>query len=241
MTPTDGLRFGGQFYSIDFDNILGAVNPTDLQTYVLFPELYIFNPSDEFFAAFLSEMANGDVLAQQVTASEIALLVDRRTSNISSAVLEGVDFHVYYDAPTSFGSISLGLNGNVPTKASLSTGSATQDLLPQGADFIASAYGGVTVGDFSGRLTVNYTDGLANVGPDNTGTPASASAFVQTNLFLGYSPEEGPLRNTSLRIIVDNIFDEEPTRVRRSAGSQLSYVNWTLGRVIKFGITQRFR
>jgi outer membrane receptor protein involved in Fe transport len=65
---------------------------------------------------------------------------------------------------------------------------------------------------------------------------------VQANLFLGYSFDEdsGALAGTSFRVIIDNLLEEKPQRVMRANSSLLPYVNWTLGRVIKLGITKEF-
>ena len=241
LTPTNNLRVGGQWYRIDFSNILGAVNPGNESTYSTNPEFYFHSPSDALWAQFLSEIANGDVLGSQVDVDDVALIVDRRVSNLSSAILEGIDFHAYLDVPASFGFLSFGLNGNIPTTIEVETSGAVVDQTPQSPDFTASLFGSLNTGGFTSRVTVNYTDGSEN-GVDFAGNTVNAPTFVQTNLFFGYEFDEssGPLSGTSLRFIIDNVFEEEPTPVMRGNRNALSYVNWTLGRVFKFGITKRF-
>ena len=242
LNPIPGLTFGSQWYRIDFTNILGAVNAGNDDTYETNPELYFYNPSDAFFAEFLSQLANGDVLATQVTADQIALLVDRRTTNISSAIIEGFDFHAYYNFGASFGDVSLGINGNIPTKSEIETSGTVNDNTANAPDFTAATFAAINSGGFSGRVTVNYTDGDPDQGTDATGTLISRGAFVQTNLSLGYEFQEGSgvLEGTRFRVIVDNIFETLPRAFLRSDATAEPYRNWSLGRVIKFGVSRRF-
>lgn len=242
FNPTSNLRFGGQWYRINFTNILGAVNPADPASFTNNPEFYYYSPTQELYSQFLSELANGDVIAAQLPVDDIALIVDRRVANLSSAVLEGFDFHANLDVPVSFGTLKFGVNGNVPTVIDVETSGNVVKQRAQNADFTASVFGSLNTGGFTGRVTVNYTAEIDNNGPDFAGNTISIPSFVQTNLFFGYKfgEESGALSGTSLRLIVDNVFEEEPTRTMRGNRNTLSYTNWTLGRVIKFGISKEF-
>lgn len=237
------FRIGGQFYSIDFDDVLGAVDAGNADTYETNPELYFYNPSPEFFAEFLSQLANGDELANQIDAEDIALLADRRTSNIEAAKLEGVDFHVYFNSPTSFGDLSLGLNGTKQTKAvRISSGEISDQLGVGGPELTAMAFAGLNSGPVSARATVNFSGKYTSSNPDFLGNDVTVDEFITTNLFLGYRFEEnsGPLAGTSIRLNIDNIFEETPQRVMRGNPNTLTYEGWTLGRVIKLGFTKEF-
>ncbi|GGC13401.1 TonB-dependent receptor [Novosphingobium endophyticum] len=237
------FRFGGQFYSIDFDNVLGAVDAGNADTYVTNPELYFYNPSEAFFAEFLSGLANGAELAEQISFDDIALLVDRRTSNIEAAKLEGVDFHVYFNTPTSFGNLSLGLNGTKQTKSvRISAGEASNQLGLGTPELTATAFAGLNAGPVSTRVTVNFSGKYTSSNPDFLGNDVTVDPFVTTNLFLGYRFEEdsGALAGTSLRLNVDNVFEETPQRIMRGTPNTITYEGWTLGRVIKLGISKEF-
>lgn len=242
-TPVDGLRFGGEFYSIDFKNVLGAVNPTDLSTYEKNPDLYIYNPSSSYFSDLMALLTNGAALSAQVKNTDIALIVDRRTTNISQAKLEGVDFHVNYDTDTSFGHIAFGLSGTELTRALLTTGSSVSNQLANGGPrFTASSFLGWKKGGLSTRVTVNYSGTYHDSGVNYLGQVEQVDPFVQTNLFVGYdfADSSGALKGTSLRLTVDNVFEAKPQPIKRGAGSVLSYNNWTLGRVIKMGFSKQF-
>ena len=242
FNPTNNLRFGGQYYRIDFTNILGAVNPGEASSFANNPEFYYYSPSQELYSELLSELSNGETIAAQLPVDEIALIVDRRVANLSSAILEGFDFNAYLDVPTSFGFLSFGLNGNVPTTIDVEASGNVVNQLPEVSDFTASLFGSINSGGFTSRVTVNYSGEIDDNGPDFEGNTITIPPFVQTNLFFGYEFEEGngPLSGTSLRLIVDNVFEEEPTMTMRGDRNTLSYTRWTLGRVFKFGISKRF-
>lgn len=237
------FRFGAQFYSIDFKDVLGAVNAGNADTYVTNPELYHYNPTDAFFADFLALLGNGTELSSQIAASDIALLVDRRTSNIEAAKVEGIDFHLYYNTPTSFGDLSFGIDGTKTTKSERISAGATSDQLGLGGpELSARIFAGLDAGSFSTKVTVNYSGKFHDSNPDFLGNTVIVDPFVTTNLFLGYEfdEESGALAGTSLRLIVDNLFEEKPQVIRRGTPNQISYANWTLGRVIKLGISKEF-
>lgn len=242
LNPIRNLRLGSLYYRIDFTNILGAVNPADASSFRNSPQFFFYSPTQELYSQFLSQISNGATIAAQLPVDDIALVVDRRVANLSSAVLTGVDFHAYLDVPASFGDFSFGLNGNLPMTIDVETSGNVVDQLRQAPEFTASMFGSLKTGGFTSRVTVNYTGSIDDAGPDFANNTVSVPSFVQTNLFFGYEFEEGrgALSGTSLRFIVDNVFEEEPTRVMRGNRNALSYVNWTLGRVFKFGIAKRF-
>ncbi|MFM5906341.1 MAG: TonB-dependent receptor plug domain-containing protein [Novosphingobium sp.] len=247
LTPTEGLRIGGEFYSIDFANILGAVNPQNLNTYLTNPDLFIYNATlvgtgSNNYAGQLAQLTNGAALAAQQPGSNVALYVDRRTSNIGTAKLEGVDFHVYYDAMVGKGNLSVGLAGTKTTKSIANFGVQTDELGNGGPELTFTSWVGYKIGGFSTKLTWNYSGVFHDSAPDVGGVFAKIQPFSTYNLNLGYEFGEssGALAGTSLRLTVDNIFEKLPQRTPRSATNIITYANWTLGRVIKMGISKKF-
>jgi iron complex outermembrane receptor protein len=242
ITPTDGLRMGGEFYSIDFKNILGAVNPQNLTTYLTNPELYNYSPSAATYAAWLSEFTNGAQLATQRSASDIAIYVDRRTSNIGTATLEGFDFHVYYDADISGGRLSTGLVGTKTTKSVANFGVATNEKGNGGPELTFSAFAGYKINGFSSKITWNYSGKYRDASPNVSGLIGqSIRPFSTINVNFGYQWDDaGILSGTSLRFGIDNLMDAKPQRTPRSAANIVTYQNYTLGRVIKMGFSKKF-
>ncbi|MDE2403922.1 MAG: TonB-dependent receptor [Sphingomonadales bacterium] len=251
LTPVSSLRMGGEFYSIDFSNVLGAVNPQNLNTYLTNPELYIYNATlaaangagGTNYAAYLAQLTNGATLAAQHGVSDVALFVDRRTSNIGSAKLQGVDFHLYYDATVGKGSLSAGVAGTKTTKSFSNFGVPTNELNVGGPDFVFTSYLGYRIAGFSTKLTWNFTGEYKDSAPDVNGVLGdSIHAFSTFNVNLGYDfgAGAGVLSGTNLRLTIDNAFDKKPQITPRAQANILTYANWTLGRVIKLGFSKKF-
>ena len=171
-------------------------------------------------------------------ASNIAIVVDTRTSNLNAAKLEGVDFSAAIERETGIGRIGAGVTGTLATRAQVLTNGAASNQLNVGISrFTATSYLAWSKGPLSSRVTVNYSGKARDNAPDNLGN-VDRKAFTMTNLNFGYDfSGEGPLGGLSLRLIVDNVFDVEPERVNRTNTNNPSYFRWTLGRVIKVGAT----
>ncbi len=247
LTPVSGLRIGGEFYSIKFKNVLGAVNPQNLNTYITNADLYIYNSTlvgstSANYAGQLALLTNGAALAAQQPASAIALYVDRRTANIGKATLEGVDFHIYYDAQVGNGALSVGLVGTKTTKSIANFGVQTNELGNGGAPLTFSTFAGYRAGGFSTKLTWNYTGMYHDSSPDVGGLFGDINPFSTVNLNLGYEWGEsaGAISGTSLRLTIDNLLEAKPQVTPRSATNILTYANFTLGRVIKLGFSKKF-
>lgn len=242
-TPMDGLGFGGQFYSIELENALGALNPSEISTYTTNPELYTYNVSPTEYAAILATVTNGEVLGAQQAASNIGLVVDTRITNLNAAKIEGFDFNLSYQTESSIGRLAFGLSGTKQTKGIITSNGATTNRLGLGSpELSATAFVGWNNGPVSARATVNYTGKFRDQAFNNLGQIEVVNPFVTASLFLGYDIGEsgGALNGTSFRLIVDNIFEEEPQTIRRANNNNLNYNNFTLGRVIKLGVTRQF-
>lgn len=241
-TPGSGVRFGGEFYSIDVKNALGSLNPSNLTTYVTNANLYTYNVTAAGYAAVLATLTNGSALGAQQPFSNVAIIVDTRTTNLNAAQLRGVDFHASFDTDTSIGHLGLGVAGTLQTKYVVTAGGVVSDENGHGTPrFFASSNVSWDNGGLSARVTVNYSGKFHDIATNYLGVSESVDPFVVTNLFLGYNFGEssGPLSGTSLRLNVDNVFEVKPQTIMRANTNNLSYNNFTLGRVIKIGISKK--
>ncbi len=237
-SPGSGVRFGGEFYSIDIENALGTLNPSVLSTYTTNPDLYTYNVTAPQFAALLATLTNGAALGLQQPASNIAIIVDTRTSNLNAAKLEGVDFHAFWDKDIDAGHLSMGVAGTLATKAFITNGGVSSDRLRVGGPkFFATSFLGFSSGGFSTKVTVNYSGKFRDEAGNNFGMQENSDPFIITNLMLGYDFKDSgePLDGLSLRLIVDNVFEKTPQVIRRANTNNPTFLNWTLGRVIKLG------
>jgi iron complex outermembrane recepter protein len=243
VTPAAGFRFGGEFYAIDLKDALGTLNPSVTSTYITNPNLYTYNITAAQYAAVLATLGNGTALAGQQPSSNVALVVDTRISNLNAAKVEGVDFHVNYDGDVGIGRLSAGFAGTRQTRALITNGGVVSNQLRIGNPVLAATiFLGLKSGGVSGRVTVNYRGRYVDEAVNNLGVPQDISPFAVTNLNLGYDfgDSAGALAGTSFRLTVDNVFEKTPQLVRRLNTNNPSYVNWTLGRVIKLGISKKF-
>ena len=243
-TPFAGVRFGGEFYSIKAKNTLGNLNPANTSTYVTNPNLYTYNVTASQFAAFLATLTNGASLATQHVASDVAIIVDTRTSNLNSANLEGADFHASYDTDSTIGHLGVSVNGTYQTKAMISASGVTTDERGHGGPrFTMISMIGWNQGPLSAKATINYSGKFHDAAIDYLGVVEDVNPFVVTNFNLGYNFGEsgGMLSGTSFRVILDNAFNVKPQLVKRAnTNNGNSYNNFTLGRVIRIGISKTF-
>lgn len=245
--PLPGLRFGGEFYSIDFKNALGAIDSQADSSYIARSDLFTYNKDLLADPAILQKYydltANGEQLAGQQPLSNIAILVDLRTTNLSSSKIEGIDYHLYYDTDTSFGQLGFGVSGNYQTKALRTTGGTViDDLGVEWPQFTASTFVGWSNNGISAKVTVNYSGKFKDPAVNYLGVAETIDPFVMTNLNLGYDFGEGggALSGMSLRLGADNLFDVKPQSVWRSNTNNPTFRNWTLGRVVKLGFSKTF-
>lgn len=246
-TPGSGVRFGGQFYSLDLDNALGTLNPANTATYSTNPDKYTYNLTQAQYLALVGPtgvLANGAaLLGQQPLASNLAIVVDTRISNLNAARIEGIDFHFSWEKDFGSGKFGMGTAGTYMTKALITNGGVTTNQLGVGsAKFVASSYATYSTGGFNSRITVNYTGHIKDAGFNNFNLVETTDPFILTNLALSYSFDGsgGPLGGLTLRANVDNVFGVEPYRIKRANTNNPSYVNWTLGRMFKLGASYKF-
>jgi iron complex outermembrane recepter protein len=244
VKPIESVIVGGEFYSIDVKDALGTLNPANASTYSTNPNQYTYNVTAAQYSALLASLTNGAALgAQQPAASNIAIIVDTRATNLNAASIEGVDFHVTYATTTGIGQLAVGLSGTVATKAFITNGGVSADQLGVGSPkLFATTFLSWNKSALSGRLTFNYLGKFQDGSLNNVGAVEDVDPFLVTNLFLGYDFKDsgGALKGTSLRLIADNLFEEEPQSIKRTNTNNVSYNNWTLGRVIKLGFTTQF-
>lgn len=241
VKPSTGLRMGGEFYAIDFQNVLGSLDPSKTSTYTTNPTLYTYNASAAEFAAFLATLTNGTALATQHVASDIAIIVDTRTTNLNSAKVEGVDFHVNFDTDADFGHVSMGTAGTVITRNKVSKlGVVSNDLGSGSPRFSSTTFVGWNNSTLSAKATVNYSGDYHDNATNNLGLVEAVRPFIVTNLAFGYNFAEGMLAGSSLRLNIDNLFERTPQTIRRTNTNNATYNNWTLGRVIKLGFSAKF-
>jgi len=246
ITPPvlDGLLMSANYYEIEFFDILGSFDPRSTLAAVAFRDKYIWNPTQAQLEAAAAQASNGAEEIVGRDARNVAAIIDRRTTNTDEAVLKGVDFAVGYLQDTSFGALTFQLSGNYKTEYEIARGGGDfVDQLESGTPLLlASASVGLQMEQFRAKLTLNYTDSFdvddaAQV--DDVPLQDSVDSYLTTNLYLGYDfISDGWTDGLSVRFLVDNVFDEDPSVYRRN--DQPSFAGFTRGQVFTFGLTKRF-
>ncbi|MBU6268653.1 MAG: TonB-dependent receptor [Sphingomonadales bacterium] len=251
--PTSRLNFGVEYYNIHLRNLLGSINPANPQVFTVSnPANYAFGngnttiaTSNPLYQAIVTA-ANGSTAIAQINANGKGLgeIVDFRVSNVNDIFASGLDFHARLQVPTAnAGDFTISLNGNKALETKSTKGPAVdylQDgLVGSGPTFNASASLGWSLKNWSTNVTVNYSGAYNSL--DYANAAVKVSAFTVANLFVGYKfGGEGLLSKSSLRLIVDNVFNRTPQIVQENSPGPLSYKGWTLGRVIKLGATLQY-
>lgn len=251
--PTSRFNFGVEYYNIKLRDLLGSINPANPQVFTVSnPNSYAFGngnttiPTTHPLYQAIVGAANGASVIAAINANGKGLgeIVDFRTSNVNDIFLDGLDFHMNLQVPTdNAGDFTFAFNGNKAMHSYTTKGpfvdNIADGLVGSGPTFNASAAVGWSLKNWSARVTVNYSGGYNS--QDYSGAAVKVRAFTVANLFLGYKlGGDGPLAGSSLRLIVDNVFNRTPQIVPENAPGPLSYKGWTLGRVIKLGATVQF-
>ena len=233
-----GLTVHANYYEIDFTNLLGAPNPTEGTAVLLNPDKFVFEPTDEEYAAFVGAVENPESAAG-TSASDIGVIVDRRIANSEEAELEGIDFGVRYIHDTAIGIMSYGVSGNKQLNFDLTQSGTVVDQLAYLPDLFVAGNIGWAKDNMRARLTLNYTDGY-DADPSIGINQSSVDSFLVTNLFIGYDfdASSGVAEGLSLRFNVDNVFDEDPPEYRRNRG--INYSGFTLNRIYRLGLSYAF-
>lgn len=247
--PAAGLSLGGEFYSINLKNAIGNLNPANAATYQTNPSLYLYNNEltaggNALYNTIISQLANGAAINAQVGgAANVAIIVDTRMSNLNSAKVEGVDFHLNYETDTRIGHVTWTNNATVATRALQTNSGATTNELGHGQPrFNLATSLALRNGGYSAKVSVNYSGKYHDGAFNNLGVSQEVKPFVVTNLNLGYdfAGSSGPLKGTALRLSVDNLFAVSPQTLLRPNTNNPNFNGWTLGRVIKLGFTEKF-
>lgn len=234
MQPVDGLRINMNYFDIEFNDLLGSVNPQSAVAVQQNPDKFIFNPTQAQVDEFLSQMANGDQYAG-LPAGPIGVLVDRRIGNTDQALLEGLDFGIEYSHQTSFGQMSYGLSGTKQLDfVTISNGNASDVLKYDTSDLNLVASVGWAREGMRGNLRVKYSAGFDSNPATGAANQTSVDDFVVADLHLALDVDD----SLTFSVNVENLLDEEPPEWRLN--QQPAYGFWTLGRVVKVGISKTF-
>lgn len=198
------------------------------------------------YNAVAAGIANGTIPVQYI--------VDTRARNLGRIFVRGIDYSASYRTETGFGSMDASFSGNLELSRTGDGGSPAISFTNY-SDYDNplvrwSLAVGANVGAFRGQVTWQHTGGYDIRVPGTPGngiTGAQApfgqmrvDAFNTVNLFFKYDfQKEGALKDLSLTLNIDNLFDTSPPFL--SNGNGFSAINGiTLGRFFQLGVRKAF-
>lgn len=250
-----GLRLSTTYWNIDYSGIIafpGFTSPTFYQNFIGTPAV-TFNPTSAQIAELFgpTSVAIGTSCGGNDNGATTGcyVIIDARKQNLARTKLSGLDFGVNYIRDTGFGSLDFAFNGNYELKRSqqATITSAFIDQLDANANrFRFRTSLGANVGNFRAQVAWSHTGGYDLNPPVGVGTSqTNVKSFNVVDLFFKYDvPSEGILRDLSITLNVNNVFDQDPPvyLLPNSLQPQVNgYANGsTLGRLVQFGLNKRF-
>ena len=219
-------------------------------------------PNNAAMQAYWNQLAgpgntNGVALADFNTANGLSpfngnfdnvyAVMDGRTTNLGRVQTSGIDFYARYRHATGFGAIYVDVQGSkiLTYKNGGTTGSADTwgfDANSINNTFRVNATVGADIGNLKAQGTWNHVDGF-RMFPGNANLQQNkAGTFDVFNLFFQYKvPGESTIaKDLVLSLNIDNVFNTDPPIYRGISNSNNGATGWTLGRVVKIGLSKKF-
>ena len=250
----DGLAFGATYYNIDYTGVIGRPpieNPGVF--YRDFSDKYVLfnNPNGDagllsYFNSFGATNAATTLSSLGGNLSRIYGILDSQTQNLARIKTSGIDFYARYRHETGFGDVFFDLSGtrilsfkqqSNPTAALVNT------FLLDTTKLRFSTTVGANIGNLRAQVEWNHSQGYDIAPVASRLNQNHVGDFNVFNLFMRYQvPGDSAIaKDLSFTLNVDNLFDKDPPLLRGTGNSLFGVANgFTLGRLVKFGISKKF-
>jgi len=242
------LLYGAPFIAANSPHIVD--NLTDCSQ--IFDQRLLSPTVSDFGSGFGLPIAAGCALvaASQGTATPISFaLLDLRTLNLGQWNQDGIDFNASYSGDVGFGTINASVAGSytLNIKQATTPGAPFVDrfFTPGDSRLFLTASLGAQSKTLGGSVTVNHRQGY-DISPARSGplypTQDHVDGFTTVDLYLNLTLPEHVIKETSLTLNVQNVFDTDPPFLNgaNSLGTS-GYTNGsTLGRLVQVGIRKKF-
>jgi len=262
ITPPvlEGFSAGLTYYSIDFKGVIFRLPfTTGIPFYDNFPGSFVNYPSGEqamlnYFNKLTAEgVINSDATLARLTGntplekfSTVYGVADARQTNLGRVKTTGLDFYARMRKETGFGGVFADVSGNYIL--------TFQQQAFKGAPLVStveldttrlrvSSSLGADVGNFRAQVTWNHSQGYAIIPIASSLQQNRVDSYNVFNLFFNYKvPGESRFaKDLTFSLNIDNVFDQDPPLWRNQ--SFVSYGNangFTLGRLVRFGVSKKF-
>ena len=248
---SEGLSFGGNYFSIDYTNRLEFISANDPVQDSAFREFVDIPPNPTEIRALFDRAAAGEVVLINPAGQspeDIQAVFANSFQNIAARDVSGFDLNVTYSTDTDIGQFSVGANASylIDYKARPTPNSQTTEqvnILYRPVDFklrgsLLWARNGFTV-----FTAVNYVDGYRD-NPDSL-IANPITSWTTADLSLAYDAgerfEDLFANGTRIGLSVTNLFDNDPPFVTTPFGLNFDSANanpW--GRQVNLTISKKF-
>lgn len=247
-----GLKLSATYWGIDFKNVI-STPPITVQglMYGSYSRLFTFNPSAAQEAAAIASTQTKSATGNRcyLASDCVYAILKFYKTNLGDFRMNGIDFSADYDIPTGFGAIGIGTAGTYETRresrASANVGWVNEfNTGGETPRFRIRTYVSAQLGKLYSKATWSHRSGYSL--PEAVGYPAqnSVSGFDLLDLYFRYDLKaSGALRNTSISLNIDNVFNQSPPEYRgvASLGGLQGFVNgFTVGRIAQIGLKKTF-
>jgi iron complex outermembrane recepter protein len=244
-----GLNLSATYYNLKLKDVIGLLFGAPV-----LPELQPFIrenvPCSEPLAQFNSAISFLVPLATVCALSPTVAVYDYRVQNLGIIKQDGIDFNFTYDRPVSFGAVRAGLAGTYTLNrdvARVPGAPYIEQLDTPGRSrlsFVASV--GAQVGNLNALASLNHRGGydLNPAIPATTrfGAQDHVDSFTTVDLFFDYKLPQAWLKDLSISLNINNLFDQDPPFYNSCLGTTTcGFTNGsTLGRLVQLGVRTRF-
>jgi iron complex outermembrane receptor protein len=251
----EGFSAGLTYYSVDFTGVIGAPSVVSPRLYIDYLDNVVtYDQGDAALQAFFDQLAaQGSTNAAQTLAalpggnlSSVYAVLDVRTKNQGRVKTSGLDFYARMRKETGFGDVYADVSGNYvltfktqpsPSAAVISTVELDTTRLRLQSTL------GANVGNLRAQVTWNHSQGFDIIPTAANAQQAHVGSFNLFNLFFQYKvPGESRIaKDLTLSLNIDNVFDQDPPIFRGTTATFFGFGNgFTIGRVVRLGVTKRF-
>ncbi len=258
--PASGFAAGMTYYNIKFKGVITFPQFTVPSFYTNLADHVVLYPAgNDALKAYFTTLAATSTPARVAnilttigcadiatcTFANVYSLIDARVDNIGSVSTDGLDFYARYTHETGFGDIYADIAGTYIL--SLKTGGTTGLGETNGFDpnnkFKLQTTVGTHVGNLQAQVTWAHNSSMATAPSAANLQQSRVSGFNLFNLFFQYKvPGDSAIaKDLAFTLNVDNVFDTDPPFYRGLSNSLYGAGNgFTLGRVVKFGVSKKF-
>lgn len=220
-----GLRAEVTFFETRFQNRIGQPTFEDilnvLRDDIFSPFVQRVDPSDPGDLAQVVALINGpgSIVPDSLPPEAFSAIVDGRFVNTAKVVVRGLDASLHKSWQLGEAQVVLGVNGSylIDYKRQVTPAAPLVervDTLGNPVDFRLRATGSISWRDWGATVSANYVDSYRD---DVSDPERRIDAWTTFDLQLRYQPREW-MKDLTLSLSVQNLFDATPPFVDRSSG-----------------------